>query len=53
MSDTINIRLELEGDMAEKFKAIKEKMGIENNTEVVRVLINSEFKEIQKEAQKR
>ena len=36
----INVRLELTGELLTKFYAIKEELGLEHNTEVVRVLIS-------------
>lgn len=39
----INIKLELDGELLDKFEFIKEKLGVKNNTEVIRVLINREF----------
>lgn len=32
--------------MAKKFKAIKDRLGVNNNTEVVRILLNKEFSQI-------
>ena len=48
--EEIHIRLDLEGELAEKFKAIKRDKGIENNTDVLRNLITEAHKQIEKEA---
>lgn len=45
MEGTVNIRLELTGQDAEHFIALKNKRGLKNNSEVVRQLL--------KEAQER
>lgn len=42
------MRVELEGEMATKFEAIKREKGIENNTDVIRSLISDEFKRLPK-----
>ena len=39
LEDRVNVRVELIGELLEKFKAIKKELGLEHNTEVVRVLI--------------
>ena len=36
----LQLRVPLKGDMLEKFNALKEKYGVENNTEVIRIIIN-------------
>jgi len=48
--EKIHIRLDLEGEMAEKFIAVKRDKGLENNTDVIRLLIAEAAKEIPKEA---
>lgn len=45
----INIRLELAGDLLKKFEKIKQDMGLENSSDVVRFLISQEFKKRYKE----
>jgi hypothetical protein len=40
LEDKINVRVELSGDLLEKFAFIKKALGLENNTEVIRILIN-------------
>lgn len=39
------VRVDLEGVLAERFLALKEKRGIVNNTELVRILITNALKE--------
>ena len=39
--DKIDVRVELEGEIASKFLAIKKGYGLKNNTEVIRQLITS------------
>ena len=41
--EKIQLRLDLEGDLADKFKAIKQRKGLVNNTDVVRLIINEAF----------
>jgi len=42
----VQVRLVLEGEMAGRFLRIKEKYGLENNTDVVRLLITMEYERI-------
>jgi hypothetical protein len=44
----VQVRLVLEGEMAGRFLKIKEKYGLENNAEVVRLLITMEYEKITK-----
>ena len=46
--EKIQIRLDLEGELAEKFKIVKREKGLENNTDLLRLLITEAFKEIEK-----
>lgn len=46
--EEINVRVEFIGEMAEKFKKVKDHLGVTNNTEVLRILINKEYSEITK-----
>lgn len=39
MEEIVNIRLELSGEEAKKFTALKDKRGLKNNSEVVRQLL--------------
>ena len=48
MSNSVNVRVEFKGEMAKRFKKVKEKLGLENNTEVLRALINKEFSQLEK-----
>jgi len=43
----IQIRIDLEGDIADKFEVVKKDKGLENNTDVVRSLITDAFKKLQ------
>ena len=45
-NECINIRVELKGKEAEKFRVIKEYHGLENNTDICRLLLNKEHREI-------
>ena len=49
MADELRIYLRAEGEIVERFLRIKEHMGLKNDTEVVRSLINWYWKEHQKE----
>lgn len=42
--EKIQIRLDIEGELAAKFKAVKRDIGLENNTDVLRHLIVTAFK---------
>ena len=46
MSDKIQIRITLEGELKEKFEKIKADLGLENNSEVIRFLINEKYKQL-------
>jgi len=46
--EKLHIRLDLEGEEARKFIAIKRDKGIVNNTDVLRILITDAYKEIPK-----
>ena len=47
----VRLNVNLQDDSAEKFKKIKENAGLNQNTEVVRLLVNFYYeKKIQKEA---
>jgi hypothetical protein len=47
--EKIQIRIDLEGDVAEKFNAIKADRGLENNTDIIRLLITEAYKRLPKE----
>jgi metal-responsive CopG/Arc/MetJ family transcriptional regulator len=44
--DKVNVRVELSGELLEKFNAVKQDLGLMNNTEVVRALIKKYHGEI-------
>ena len=44
--EAIRIGLTLEGEMKKRFLAIKHHWGLENNTDVVRMLITREYEKI-------
>lgn len=44
--ETIRIGLTLEGEMKKRFLTIKKQWGLENNTDVVRMLITREHEKI-------
>lgn len=50
--ETVNVRVEFTEEMAHKFKAVKEHLGVENNTEVLRILLNKEYSRITKKEAK-
>jgi len=43
----LTLRVDLNGEAVHKFQVIKKMLGLENNTEVVRSLINQRYAEIQ------
>ena len=45
-NDKIQIRIDLEGEIADKFRAVKHDKGLENNTDVLRSLIVDAFKKL-------
>jgi len=49
-SDPISIRVNLEGDNASKFEAIKKSFGLKQNTEVIRSLIRDAYIQLQQNA---
>jgi hypothetical protein len=49
----VPIRLDFRGPEAEKFKIVKEYMGLKQNTEVIRALISEKYNEIQSLEQRR
>lgn len=48
-SKTIQIRLDLKGDIAEKFMQIKKRYGLESNTDLLRLLISKTYEELNRE----
>jgi len=43
----VSIRIDLEGKLAKRFLALKEKKGIVNNTELVRLLLTDALKKFE------
>jgi metal-responsive CopG/Arc/MetJ family transcriptional regulator len=43
MTKKVTIRIDLEGQMAERFTLLKQKRGLKNNSELVRSLITEEY----------
>lgn len=51
MAEKIDIRMDLEGEIAERFKVVKRWLGLKQNTEVIRALITERYIKIkEKEA---
>ena len=48
MAKKIPLRLNFEGEMADKFEIVKENRGVEANSELVRLLIADAYNEIQR-----
>lgn len=44
--ETINVRVEFKDEMAKKFEAVKKHLGLQNSTDVLRLLVNDKYKEI-------
>lgn len=44
--DKVTFSTTFEGELARKFDVIKRYYGLENNTEVVRILIHDKYKEL-------
>lgn len=42
------LRIDLKGEEAEKFKAVKEWLGLRRNTEVVRALVAEAYRNLKK-----
>ena len=51
MKDELRIYLRVDGEIAERFSRIKEHLGLKNDTEVLRSLINWFWREHQEELQ--
>ena len=43
--EEMQLRVMLEGVMAERFRALKERLGFENNTDLVRLLITRAYEQ--------
>ena len=44
--EEIQIRLVLKGDLAKRFSYLKDRLGIHNNSELVRLLISQEYQRL-------
>jgi len=44
--EEIQIRLVLKGDLARRFSYLKDRLGIHNNSELVRLLISQEYQRL-------
>lgn len=44
--EKVFIRVDLDGPLAEKFNILKQKKGIKNSTELIRILITQEYERI-------
>jgi hypothetical protein len=49
----VPIRIDFDGDDAERFQYVKKYLGLKQNTEVIRALISGKYNEIQLLEQKR
>ena len=47
--ENINVRVEFKDEMVSKFETVKKSLGLQNNTDVLRLLVNEKYKEIQQE----
>jgi hypothetical protein len=47
--EVIQIRLNLEGELADKFLKIKKRYGLESNTDLIRLLIVQAYDQLKKE----
>jgi hypothetical protein len=45
-TEKIPIRMNLEGEIAHKFEAVKKWLGLKQNTEVIRALISDVYRKI-------
>jgi hypothetical protein len=50
--ETSQVRVEMEGELQKRFEILKKYYGLENNTELVRVLINEKYKQLFPKASK-
>jgi hypothetical protein len=44
--ETSQVRVELEGELKRRFEILKKYYGLENNTELVRILLNEKYKQL-------
>jgi len=52
MYDNVCLRLNLKGEEARKFKAVKEWLGLRRNTEVVRALVSEAYRNLKKSVER-
>ena len=45
-NDKLTFSMILEGDAAKRFKAIKKHYGLENNSEIIRILLFEKYKQL-------
>ncbi len=45
--EIVNVRVEFKDEMVRKFETVKKSLGLQNNTDVLRLLVNEKYKEIQ------
>ena len=48
----VHVNLTFKGKMATKFAALKQHLGVTNNTEVVRIVVSNEYARIIKETER-
>jgi hypothetical protein len=46
--EKITLRVDLRGPIVEKFRTVKEHFGLENDTELIRLLISEEYTRLSK-----
>lgn len=45
MADVIEVRVHLEGEMVRRFLLLKRKLGLENNTDLLRMIITKAYEQ--------
>jgi len=45
-NNTLQVRVEFSGELLKRFEIIRKYYGIENATEVIRVLVNDKYKQL-------
>ena len=53
LGDEIQVRVTFKGEMAKKFKAVKEHLALEHNTDVVRVELKKAYDRLPPEAKEK
>lgn len=52
MEDKVNVRVEFEGDSLKRLDKLKKYFGVENYTDLIRVLVNEKYRQLsEKEGQ--